>query len=86
MTDQSSGYGKKMEEGLNVPEMSVRYGINYPNRRDTVINQFCSYRSQFQVVIVQLLTSTSGDNNGLFYLSAEEREGLKFDLFTGEKR
>ena len=85
LMDQSSGHGKKMEGGLNVEEMSVRYGGSQPKMRNTTINKIGIYPCQLKVGDTQSLTFTYGDA-GPFYLSDEEREGLKFDVFSGEKK
>ncbi len=78
LMDQSSGHGKKMDRGLNAIEMSMRYGGNI---RNTTINELGNYPAKLNVGGTQSLSFISGDE-GPFYLSAEEREGLKFDKFT----
>ena len=85
LMDQSSGHGKKMEGGLNAEEMGVRYGGSQPKMRHTTINELGTYPSIYKVGDTQSLTFTYGDD-GPFYLSDEEREGLKFDVFSGEKK
>ena len=49
------------------------------------INKLGTYPSKLKVGDTQSLTFTYGDY-GPFYLSDEEREGLKFDVFSGEKK
>ena len=85
LMDQSSGHGKKMEGGLNAEEMSVRYGGSQPKMRNTTINEIGTYPCQLKVGDTQSLTFSYGDA-GPFYLSDEEREGLRFDVFLGEKK
>ena len=53
--------------------------------RNTTINELGTYPAQLEVGDSQSLSCLFGDN-GPFYLSVEEREGLKFDLFTGERK
>ena len=53
--------------------------------RNTTINELGTYPAQLEVGDSQSLSFLSGDN-GPFYLSVEEREGLKFDSFTGERK
>ena len=83
--DQSSGHGKKMEGGLNAMEMGVRFGGCQQKMRNTTINELGNYPAKLNVGGTQSLSFISGDE-GPFYLSAEEREGLKHDTFTGEKK
>ncbi len=83
--DQSSGHGKKMDGGLNAIEMGVRFGGSQKKMRNTTINELGTYPAQLNVGDTQSLSFTIVDE-GPFYLSAEEREGLKFDNFTGEKK
>ena len=85
LMDQSSGHGKRMEGGLNAGEMSVRFGGSQPKMRNTTIHELGTYHSQLKVGDTQSLTSTYGDA-GPFYLSNEERESLKYDVFSGEKK
>ncbi len=74
-----------MEGGLNVDEMSVRYGGSQPKMRNMTINKLGTYPSKLKVGDTQSLTFTYGDDRP-FYLSDEERGGLKFDVFSGEKK
>ena len=53
--------------------------------RNTTINKLGTYPSKLKVGDTQLLTFTYG-GAGPFYLSDEEREGLRFDMFSGEKK
>ncbi len=84
--DQSSDHGKEMEGGLNAEEMSVRYGGSQPKMRNTTIIKIGTYPSKLKVGNTQSLTFTYGDAGPFFYLSDEEREGLKLDVFSGEKK
>ena len=83
--DQSSGYRKKMEGGLNAGEISVTYGGLKPKMRNTTINELGTYTAQLQVGNILSLTFNCG-NVGPTCLSDEEREGLKFDVFSGPKK
>ena len=85
LMDQSSGHGKRMEGGLNAAEMSVKFGGSQQKMRNTTINELGTYPAQLKVGDTQSLTFTYGDA-GPFYLSDEEREGLRFDVFSGEKK
>ena len=85
LMDQSSGHGKRMEGGLNAAEMSVKYGGNQLKMRNMTINELGTYPAQLKVGDIQSLTFTDGDARP-FYLSDEEREGLKFDVLSGNKK
>ena len=85
LMDQSSGHGKKMEGSLNAGDMSVRFGGNQQKMHNTTINELGTYPAQLKVGDIQSLTFTDEDA-GPFYLSDEEREGLKFDVLSGKKK
>ncbi len=53
--------------------------------RNTTINKLGTYPTQLNFGNTQSLSFTIVDE-GHFCLSAEEREGLKFDRFAGEKK
>ena len=82
---QSRWHGKEMEGGLNAGDMSVRYGVSQQKMRNTTINKLETYPAKLKVGDIQSLTFTYGDARP-FYLSDKEREGLKFDVFSGKKK
>ena len=53
--------------------------------RNTTNNILCTNHSQLKFGDIQLLTFNYGDD-GPFYLSPDEREGLMFDVFSGSKK
>ena len=79
LMDQSSGHIKRMGKW----ELDLE-GVN-KKMRNTTINELENYPAQLRVGDSQFLSFVFGDK-GPFYLSAEERDGLKYDTFTGVKK
>ena len=52
--DQSSGHGKRMEEGLNTAVMRVRYGGSQPKMQNITINKLGACHAQLIVVTALL--------------------------------
>ena len=68
LSDQSSGHGKRLEDGLHAPSMNVYWGGKQPKMHDTIVEEIGEFPSILKVGDVQSMIFQKSDN-GPFYIS-----------------